>query len=68
MGPRPPFLETTTNHVLDPGISTQQLAEIALSGQTDCGVSFVGTDQATLFLAGRALRDFLNSLAAQGLI
>jgi hypothetical protein len=48
--------------------STRQQAQVSLTGQTVGGDAFEGSDELTLFLAGKALRDCLTSLAAAGLI
>src|SRR5262249_45145111 len=48
--------------------SNRQVAQVSLTGQTTAQQLFEGTDDVTLFLSGKALRDLLTSLAAAGLI
>jgi hypothetical protein len=58
--------DTDTNGVLDPDVSTHQLALVSLSGQTLLGEQFEGSDTADLFLSGKALKDFLALLISLG--
>jgi hypothetical protein len=48
--------------------SNHQEAEVSLTGLTTTDELFDGADQVDLFLAGRALRDHLDDLAASGAI
>jgi len=44
--------------------STRQVAEVAVTGVSQGGTHFSGSDDLTLFLAGRALRELLDELFA----
>jgi len=46
--------------------STYQSAQVKLTGRTIDGTEFAGIDHLDLFLSGKALRDLLDRLAAEG--
>jgi hypothetical protein len=48
--------------------STRQTAEVFLTGRTIADELFEGSDRVNLFLAGRALRELLDEMAAARLI
>jgi hypothetical protein len=48
--------------------STRQVAEVFLTGRTTGGQQFEGSDDVNLFLSGKALRDLLTQLTAEGLL
>lgn len=60
--------DQTVNGILDPGCDARQQALLSLTGTTLDGSLLEGTDIANLFLAGKALRQVLDELAAAGLI
>ncbi|MEK7214163.1 MAG: hypothetical protein AAB289_01000, partial [Chloroflexota bacterium] len=60
--------DTTTNGVLDPGVSTHQQFRATLTGKLLNGQSFIGYDTVDLFLTGFDLGQLLAEMAAEGLI
>jgi uncharacterized delta-60 repeat protein len=53
---------------LDSTVPSCQLTDVSLSGRTLDDVVFQGFDRVNLFLSGKALRDLLETLAAEGRI
>ncbi len=60
--------DASINGVLDLGVTNHQTDIAVLTGQTMTGDDVVGSDSLDLFMAGKALRDLLTSLAQEGLI
>lgn len=60
--------DQTVDGRLDSTVPTHQIATVSLVGTTVDSASFEGVDNVSIFLSGRALRDFLAGLAAAGKI